>query len=286
MLSHVLKRARLPVARAVFVARLSLARRPTLAIWLRQRAMRRLAAGDPQVIQLVTVAFNNPLVIALQDDHLQANLTDRYRWTVADNSPRRDARCALRNVCRERGIPYVRLPRNPYTGRDPSRSHAEALNYVTRRYAAELPAPVVGFLDHDVFPMRPTSVVERMGAAVVYGRAQERAGVSYLWPGLLFVRPDGIDLRALDFHPWQGGDTGAGLYPTLLRRLRPDQVTLTGTESHRFRKDTERYEIFDDWVHTMNASYWKEAAPKEAEVVELLKRIAVRGSDQGTDPRP
>lgn len=237
-------------------------------------------------MELITVAFNNPVVISLQDDYLRANFTDHHHWIVADNSSKRRARRSLRNVCRDRGIPYVRLPRNPYTGRDPSRSHAEALNYITRHYAAELTASVVGFLDHDVFPMRPTSVVERMGDAVAYGRAQERAGVPYLWPGLLFIRPDGIDLRGLDFHPWQGGDTGAGLYPTLLRQLRPNQVALTGTESHRFRDDTERYEIFDDWVHTMNASYWKEASPKEAEIVELLKRIAVRGSDQGADPRP
>lgn len=234
------------------------------------------------------MAFNNPVVVGLQDDLLRANLTDRYHWTVADNSSDRAARRSLRELCRARGIPYVGLPRSPFTGRDPSRSHAEALNFVARHLAGAVGAEVVGFLDHDVFPMRPTSVVERMGPAVAYGRPQERAGTPYLWPGLLFLRVNAVDLRRCDFHPWQGGDTGAGLYPLVYRGLRPEQMTLTTSESHPLRGDgTERYEIFDDWVHTMNASYWKPVAPKEDIVVDLLARIAIaEGRPGGGSSRP
>src|SRR5689334_2760263 len=112
-----LRRFRYRLARRLFQLRLTLARRPTLAARLLSRRVRR-SAEPPFELELITIAFNNEQVIRLQCETLRRHILDRYHWTVADNSPSRRCRRALRSFCRENGIAYLPLPRNPYTGRD------------------------------------------------------------------------------------------------------------------------------------------------------------------------
>jgi len=254
-----------------------MARRPTLAVRLLTRRVRR-SAGPPVDLELITIAFNNELVIRLQCDTFHRHISDRYHWTVADNSPSRSCRRALRSFCRDNGVAYLPLPRNPYTGRDPSRSHAEALNYVVRHYAGATGAPVLGLLDHDVFPTAPSSPVSRLGAAAAYGRERVEQGTRYLWPGLLFLSRSAVDVAGLDFRPGppgSGADTGAGLAKSLFNSEAEHVIVLMSDRAFRLRStDDEHYEMFDDWLHMVNASYWKTVSPKEADIVRLLQERA------------
>ncbi len=269
-----LVRLRLPLTRTLFGMRLHIARRPTFASRRFANAAPRGGASDRPLLQLFTIAFNNPTVIELQDRLLRRNVCDPYHWTVVDNSSDRRARRAIARFCNERGIAYLRVPSNPYTGRDPSRSHAEALNYVVRRCTRRLAAPVIGFLDHDVFPVRDVNITERIGSAVAYGRRRERGGTWYLWPGLLFLRWAEVDVRSLDFHPRDGGDTGAGLFRAVYRELAPAQVVYTSDQARTLGAgEGNRYEMFDEWMHAVNASRWRPTARTDEQIVDLVDRV-------------
>jgi hypothetical protein len=224
---------------------------------------------------LTTIAFNNPRMIELQATWIPRNVADSHVWTVADNSSRRRCRRAIRAICRTHGVCYLPLPANPYTRRDPSRSHAEALNFVARRWANRPGSPVVGFLDHDVFPVRRSHICEGVGSAIAYGREQQRGEVWYLWPGLLFLRADRIDLSSLDFHPWAGGDTGAGLAQAIYAHHERDRIRVMREETDLIDAEgDDRYQQLDDWVHTENGSYWREAPSKDERVMGLLERLS------------
>jgi hypothetical protein len=136
-------------------------------------------------------------------------------------------------------------------------------------------------LDHDVFPIRSTSIVDTMADADAYGWAQERSDVRYLWPGLLFLKREAVDPSVLDFSPWAGGDTGARLQEQVYEQLDGGQIRHMENEQRLFRPDSdEKCEVLDDWLHTVNASYWKDASPKEARILELISEYETQAQSQ------
>lgn len=257
------------IARAVFAARLALARRP-LASW---RAARTPNHGSP-ALTLVTVAFNNALVIDTQARLLRKWLTYPFRLVVVDNSPDRASRRAIRAVCLANSVEYLGLPRNPYTGRDPSFSHAEALNYTVRHLGGIDSGVAVGFLDHDVFPTAEVSLLEILGSTKAYGRQQTMEDGWYLWPGLMFLRTDSVDIRSLDFSPLRGrGDTGARL-SEVLRHWSANDVRFTQSSVGEIEIDgrSEAYELHDAWAHSLSASGWRGAGTERNALVHALRK--------------
>jgi len=237
-------------------------------------------------LHLVSVAFNNPTIVDAQVRMIECSLAEEYTLTIADNSSARPARSAIRALCASRGIDYFPLPRNPYTGRDASRSHAEALNYVARHLPGLAEAAVVGFLDHDVFPTEGVAITNRIGPAGFYGRRKEGRDCWYLWPGLIFVRTGQVPLRSLDFRPVKDrGDTGAGIYFDIYQDLDPDSVTFCESTDRAEDIDGHRidFEMHDEWIHTANGSYWKAQQNKDRKVVALLERNGLRDAARPLD---
>lgn len=228
--------------------------------------------ADPDVLDLVSVAFNNDRVIRHQHRLLLKNLQDRFCYTVADNSSDAQTRHRLRAFCAAEGIAYLALP--PFQAPDGSASHGQALNWLWRNYIKPRKPRYFGFLDHDVFPVYPTAVVPWLKRFPVFGRYQERGDLWYLWPGLCFYRYDFCRRKPLDFRPVPTLDTGGGNWKPLYSHLRHLPVP---NVFHRYSalfdggdKQRDHIEYFGDWLHTINASGWKPSAVKDILVEDFL----------------
>jgi hypothetical protein len=253
-------------------AQLQWARRPLT----RRRMINTLAEPleHGECLDLVTVTFNDVRLVAEQYRLLLKNLQDPFHWTVADNSPDPLARCQIRDYCEDHGLPYVDLPKSPYTRRNPSRSHGEALNYMYHKYLKPRGAAYVGFLDHDVFPVEATSVIAELNDTPVFGCVVHQGQGWYIWPGLAFFDGRFLATRNVDFNPCPGRDTGGSNFELLYSDL---DVTLIDRVHRRTAHAVDEaygewcYEVLGRWVHTTNGSGWRANDKTTSAVLSLLE---------------
>jgi hypothetical protein len=228
-------------------------------------------------LDLATVCFNNAVVVKYQSKLLRKHLRDAYAYTVFDNSPPGRERDEIKALCRGEGVSYVELPATPFAG-IPSCHHGAALNWICRRHFAPRALPYVGFIDHDLFPARATSIVDRMGVEGLLGRIDERDERWYLWPGFCFFSSAKVNVARLNFLPIPGLDSGGGNWPTLYRHV--GRTTLPRVESRLENvrpgddKQADMVEwIADDWLHAINASEWRPSNGKMTLVEALLREM-------------
>jgi hypothetical protein len=232
---------------------------------------------DSNGIDLVTVAFNNPVVIREQIRLLRKNLEDTHSYTVADHSPDAARSSEIRQLCAREEVPYLRLPASRGPAPDPSTSHGRALNWLLANYVGPRGADHFGFLDHDVFPIERTAVVPKLARFPVWGLVQERGERWYLWPGLSFFDARRFPAAQLDFLPGPGVDTGGRNWETVYSQLDRSEFEEPSRRVGRLREGDEgaqsdNYEVIGDWLHTYNASHWKPAKDRDHLVAELVAR--------------
>lgn len=232
-----------------------------------------LPLPGPDQIDLISVSFNNVHVVAHQIRLIQKYLQDPYVYTVADNSSDPHKRGAILQVCHEHGVSYMGLPSNPYTAVDASMSHGAALNWLYHQYIRNRSARYFGFIDHDVFPTRPTRLIPEIPVRGVYGHIQERGNRWYLWAGFCFFGRDAVHGLDLDFLPCEGLDAGGRNWSRLYCRRNLVNLSRPSYECAKLREGSCRqadfYEMIGDWVHTLNASYWM-AVPDKDDLVDAL----------------
>ena len=173
-----------------------------------------IVSADPAKLFVLTVAFNDAELIALQDASLKKFLKDPYEYFVADNSNREDRADAIRRYCLERKINYVRLPAgNP--GLDGSLSHGFALNWVYANIVRKFTPRLFGFMDPDLYPVRDLDIVGYIGNADAWGFMTDWKPLRRFWDkrfacwiGLAFYRFDWIERQRPNFLPAWGLDTG------------------------------------------------------------------------------
>lgn len=225
---------------------------------------------------LVTTAFNNPDVLRHQHRLLSRNVSKPHVWLVVDNSSSQKSSRDIRDYCNTHGVAYWRMRFNPYSAHNPSRSHGFALNVAWNRIKNHSRAEIVGFLDHDIFPVSQFSPTDMLERQPVWGRLQEKGGRWYIWPGLMFVQREFAQLWGLDFMPTSWGDTGAANADLLLRELLRDDLQFPAERSVQIRhSDATVYQgdfidEIDGWIHTINGSYWKPVPSKEDLIADLL----------------
>jgi hypothetical protein len=231
---------------------------------------------ERRLVDFVTIAFNNERVIAHQIRLVKKYLRDPHHYLIADNSSEPAAQERICALCRQQGVSYLRLPPNPHMGRLASDSHGLAMNWVWEHFLRPRRADCFGFLDHDIYPIRATSVMSRLQAQPFWGHLQERGERWYLWPGLCFFSRSAVEGKRLNFRPIPGLDTGGGNWPVLYADRAVSQFEFPPRELRTLREgdciQADRYEILGDWLHTYNASGWMKVAPKEHLIDELLAR--------------
>lgn len=225
-------------------------------------------------VDIVTVAFNNEMVIEQQERLLRKYLLDSFSYTVADNSPDPEKRHIIRRLCIDKGVGYVSLPPNPYNGKNSSLSHGLALNWIYNNYIILRKTECFGFIDHDIFPVKPTSILSFLEQSPVFGLIQERGDKWYLWPGFCFFLRDFIDDKIVNFLPGNDADTGGRNWESIYYNLDRQQIPVIKHEYGNLREgvdpQSDLFERIGDWVHTFNASYWKNVAPKDSIVLDYL----------------
>lgn len=229
-----------------------------------EMAARIAAAPGPVAF---TVAFNMPEAI----DFLAAAMARYVPATllvVCDNSSDPARRAGIAAVCAAHGLPYLALPPSPYKGgRNGSRSHAVALNWIHANLIRPAAPDVFALIDHDLIPLGPADLRTLVAERPCYGmlrQAEDRpAGPGapwYLWPGYCVFRFDAVKALPLDFGTDTplGLDTGGQNWTVLYRRLSPD---LAGAQRRRVHLDdpetgeSEHFLLADDWLHVGGAGH-------------------------------
>lgn len=237
------------------------------------------AKAVPNQIQIITITYNNETLLLHQLKLLQKNVTDNFVFIVADNSPLKIKREAIRKICKENNIGYVGLPKNPYTMS--SSSHGICINWMYQNYISKIEPEYFGFIDHDIFPIKPHSLINILKRQGIYGAWQGNKEYWYLWAGLCFFSWQLVKKTKLNFMPTTIGtkqvDTGGANWRDLYSKLNMDKIEFPQGHYVNLREgdvtQSDKMEILGDWLHSFNGSYWMEVKAKENELNEYLKKM-------------
>lgn len=246
-------------------------------IYLRKKSLgEKLFCLDQSDFDLITVSFNNEFVVDYQIRLIKKNLEDNHVHTVFDNSPTEEKQKKIEQVCVSHRVNYVKLPANPYCGEVGSASHGVALNWIYRNFISVRQPEFFGFIDHDIFPVEKTSILDKLISVDIFGKIDERGSRWYLWPGFSFFRFNFLKGKKINFMPEPGVDTGGKNWWPLYSKMDKDKLPslrITLENLHPgCNLQTDMYEKMGDWIHTVNASEWVRAPHKNALISELLEK--------------
>ncbi len=216
-----------------------------------------------------TVAFNMPEAIELLIEAMGRFMPD-MPLVVCDNSSDPEARARNAAICAaHQGPPFVAycdMPTAPFKGgRNGSRSHAVALNWIFHNLIRPAAPRMFALLDHDLLPLAPVDLPALVANRACYGMVRSEGDAWYLWPGYSVFNFGKVGHLPLDFGTDTplGLDTGGQNWSVLYRHLnraecsadvRPMRVVdpLHGMTDH--------YLMVDDWLHAGGAGHGGELA--------------------------
>ncbi|KAK8877894.1 hypothetical protein M9Y10_004657 [Tritrichomonas musculus] len=206
---------------------------------------------------LLTVGYNNIWALDYQIRLIKKFVLDEFIHIILDNSIHQTISEQIRLLCRKYNVSYFRcVTRSKQT---PSRHHASALNWALKNVIPKFNFYIFGFLDHDLFPLYPVSILSRFGSGKeFYGRYQERKlyDMWYLWPGFCFFSRKFFDIALMNMLPGYHGDTGGSLYPYLKFKTKKNG-TFAIENIINFTNSELSYQVYDlTWVHTVALSNW------------------------------
>jgi hypothetical protein len=228
-------------------------------------------------VDIVSVAFNKPELIRTQIRLVEKYLRDTYDLVIVDNSTDDACSASIAEICRSAGVRYVESGSEPS---NPSMSHGLCLNWAYRNVIQPSPSRYFGTIDHDIFPIRPTSIIPNLGSGL-YGLLQH-VSPWYLWPGFSFFDKEFVEEVVpgsdLDFRPIPGLDTGGGNWPILYSKIDVSLVTPpAGYEMKRLREGDSHqlahYVMMGDWLHMINGSSWVPDLPGTEPKADLVFKI-------------
>ena len=234
-------------------------------------------------IDVVTIAYNNAKVIELHNQYVEKYLKGNVTHIVVDNSTNKEESLKIRQICEQQGVGYVRLHKNRMDIFSGSYSHATAVNWIYKHILKPRGAWGFAFIDHDIFPVCDVNIAEILKSQPVYGAQRKRNGMWYLSGIISFFRSDFVLEKGFDFMPVTFNetylDTGGGNWVTLYKNLDESKLKFMSNYTVNFKEGDNRHqdqlELFDDeqWVHTINGSYWKKVSVvKENIMAELLSK--------------
>jgi hypothetical protein len=238
--------------------------------------LRPVAAGKTAVF---TVAFNSSRTIEWQADGF-AKYGAGAVLVVCDNSPIEDARKKIEAACLARGVAYVRLPRPPLAAlllTNPPLSHGVALTWIFYNLVRPLAPRVFAFIDHDLIPLSPLDLAERLGDRPVYGLKSDREafGTWSLWAGYSVFDFAVAGPLPLDFTTDSSLqlDTGGQNWSRLYRFIPPEGLRFADHWSEPVHLDGDdaatAVEMIDGWLHIGGVSYRNDARDR----LDIAERV-------------
>lgn len=225
-----------------------------------------LAAFLDQVRPLATqpllaiVAFEQPEVLGWLLFEARENLADG-QLLVFDNSKRPEMRARIAEICADADVPYLALPRN--RTRHINRHHGRAMTWIYYNVFKPLAASCFGFIDHDLLPIRPYSLRQRINEHPVFGLQFQGRYKPYwfLWAGFCFFRGDAVADARLNFLYDFGADldTGGRNWEPLYRRIDRGSLPVVDQALERLHPSGEKAAdivvIDSAWMHIGGISY-------------------------------
>ena len=236
---------------------------------------------------LVTVAFGDAQCLELQL-FLVGGLVRHDLHIVADNSVDEASARENRSACTTSGAAYIRLPTNPWTAKNPSRSHGTALNWVWRHVLQPAGPAVFGFLDQDLFPTQRCDPFEPLSRVAFHGDLRWAGPRWFLWAGYCFFQYNAVSGKPLDFGlDWFAGlDTGGANWEVLYRHVDPNslpQRPITGFAALPGIELRKAYcEWRGDWLHEVGLDGDPSLkAKKRQAVLQLLEPALAAAGEAG-----
>jgi hypothetical protein len=235
-----------------------------------------LDKGEISKIHLFVIAYNNPSLIYDQIILINKFLVkDEHVYNVIDNSSDNLARKEIENICLGKGINYISVPNHFLT--DASHSHGFALNFTYKTIIQRLNIKLFGFLDHDIFPIKKTSLLSKVKKKPVYSLPQTRFDKKiYPWPGFCFFNSELLPIRDFNFLPSKKFhcDTG-GLNifdKKCFNEASKDNQYFKGFKA-KGNIQNQGYQVIDDWIHFYNGSFW---GGKNEEKVRMQNKLLMQ----------
>jgi len=240
---------------------------------------------------LVTIAFNNDFLIEEQIRLVKKHITDPdYIHIVADNSSDKKKREAIKAICTKASIPYVGLPFNWFSKihKRPSYSHGLAMTWVYDNLIKKIKPGIFGFIDHDIFPIKPYSLLQKMDYQDFYGRLidvtpdNHPKKLWFLWGGFCFFKFDSVKFLNINFMPCKVDnvylDSAGSIYSSLYSKYDTERFRFSAPTLEEYFREGNVYHsdllhfVDNDWLHTINGSNWKKVKDKDDFLREFLKQ--------------
>ena len=196
---------------------------------------------------IITVAFNNAQIIPFNVEYVKKYYQDDHTHIIADNSS--DSKCAdlIRQYCEENKIAYIRLPKNYLNIFSGSYNHATALNWVYKYVIRKRKPAYFGFIDHDLFPIKPISLKKLLDVQHIYGPKRKRGDYWYLSAILYFFDFQHIKDKKMDFLPANYDDehyldTGGGNWLDIYSSLDEAAIHFCSERMENFREGENRHQ--------------------------------------------
>ncbi len=230
-------------------------------------------------IDLISVAFNNIQVVQHQIRLVKKYIHDKpFTHIIVDNSSDPSKRKQIQALCDQEAVAYIAAPQSRFPLR-PSYSHGAVLNWIYKRMVQVRRPAYFAFIDHDIFPTKAYSFVEKIGPQPFYGAKVERGNAWYLWAGFCCFNREQVQDKKLNFFPTiikgEYLDTGGSNYAAMYQSINPSTIRFTlPREEKQLRAGSDYHadfvHLYDAaWLHTINGSYWKQVASKD----DIIERI-------------
>ena len=238
-----------------------------LVLSQKSRAGRVRNSLDGDGTLFVTVAFNEPRLVKLQLEALHKFVEDPFQVLIIDNSLNRQAAEEIRQQCDGSGAVYLPGPWNLFSLFQGSLSHSSTLDWAWKGLLKKLPAKTLVLLDHDIFPVSPIRSEDLLRGAIAAGREEKRAGMWYLWPGLLAVSMKDFASRKFTFMPYRELDSGGSLWLQFYSKMPQNSFTVYSRDVVEImpgtRAEDSAVEVIDGrWVHLIDGSGWLDGTGK------------------------
>lgn len=262
--------------------------------WLSQFGGSTQASFKPHQLLIVTIAYNTPLLIKKQIEYIKTYIQDEdYQLIIADNSTSKKYRKDIQAICDKAGVEYIPIPMYINKFQMPKiffygASHGAAMNWVYYHILAIRKPQYFSFIDHDLLPIFPTSLLAAIGDKDFYGVNRTRGKAWYIWPGFSIFKYENIAEAHPDFLPLYVGkeylDAGGANYKSLYKHYIPMSQYFAECRTIRLKhsNNLDQYgqyhadfiQIIDHtWLHIINGSNYEKIEGKENDVVKILHNI-------------
>jgi hypothetical protein len=231
----------------------------------------------------IVIAFEQPWALNFLLEMAQKNLMDT-QIIVCDNSKKISARTEIEAICQKNKISYLALPNN--ITRHVNRSHGLAMSWAYENIVKPLKPRLFAFFDHDLIPVSPIYLEERLNAQDFFGqRNKGKYGYWSLWAGYCIFNYAKVKDKKLNFlYDFSRDlDTGGRNWETLYKHYDPQHLRFSNHVKQSFQLPDiaiqELVEIVDDrWIHISGISYNDNFKPK-FEFYQALSLLLKKGYD-------